>query len=223
LVAGDAGKLHRKSNNEAHLAVLNELEREGVIDRYAIGGAMGATFYVEPLLTFDLDVFVIMRQSAAACFRSPALWTACVLRVTPEEGECVLMRVCRSVSSRLQRFAGRGAEGSAENLYEEVSSRVVRAETSFRICLQTGRDKGRERVRIFREQAELDMGYLARCSSATVWNENGSNDTGNQKSPGFSAAKEARRHKLGGAAFPGKGSSCEFVSRRWPLRCSAPR
>jgi hypothetical protein len=47
------------------LQVLNELERGGVIDRYAIGGAMGATFYVEPLLTFDLDVFVVPPQSAA--------------------------------------------------------------------------------------------------------------------------------------------------------------
>jgi len=38
--------------------VLNELEKEGVFSRYAIGGAMGATFYTEPVLTFDLDVFV---------------------------------------------------------------------------------------------------------------------------------------------------------------------
>jgi hypothetical protein len=28
------------------------------------------------------------------------------------------------------------------------------------ICFQTGRDKDRERVRILREQAELDMNYL---------------------------------------------------------------
>lgn len=28
--------------------------------RYAIGGATAATFYVEPLLTFDLDVFVAL-------------------------------------------------------------------------------------------------------------------------------------------------------------------
>ena len=46
-------------------------------------------------------------------------------------------------------------------LYEEVSSRVVRAEHLIAICLQTGPAKDRERVRIFREQAELDMGYLA--------------------------------------------------------------
>ena len=33
------------------LQVLNELETAGVLSRYAIGGAMGAIFYVEPLLT----------------------------------------------------------------------------------------------------------------------------------------------------------------------------
>jgi hypothetical protein len=37
----------------------------------------------------------------------------------------------------------------------------VRAEHLIAICLQTGGDKDRERVRIFREQAEVDMGYLA--------------------------------------------------------------
>lgn len=38
------------------LQILNDLEHDGVLGRYAIGGAMGATFYVEPLLTFDLDM-----------------------------------------------------------------------------------------------------------------------------------------------------------------------
>ena len=47
---------------ESTLQVLNALEREGLIRRYAIGGAMGATFYVEPVLTFDLDVFVLLPQ-----------------------------------------------------------------------------------------------------------------------------------------------------------------
>jgi hypothetical protein len=35
---------------EATLNVLNELEREGVFQRYAIGGAVGAIFCMEPLL-----------------------------------------------------------------------------------------------------------------------------------------------------------------------------
>ena len=46
------------------LRVLNELESAGVLSRYAIGGAMSATFDVEPCLTFDLDVFVALPASA---------------------------------------------------------------------------------------------------------------------------------------------------------------
>ena len=40
------------------LRVLNELVEEGVIPRYAIGGAIAASFYIEAQATADLDVFV---------------------------------------------------------------------------------------------------------------------------------------------------------------------
>ena len=37
----------------------------GVIQRYAIGGAVGATFYIEPSATQDVDVFVLFSQPAS--------------------------------------------------------------------------------------------------------------------------------------------------------------
>lgn len=73
------------------LQVLNELERAGVIERYAIGGAMGATFYVEPLLTFDLDVFVILPQGAAGLLSLAPLYEALRAWGYIEERECVLI------------------------------------------------------------------------------------------------------------------------------------
>jgi hypothetical protein len=42
------------------LEVLNDLDDQNVFSRYAIGGAMAATFYAEPTLTFDLDVFLVL-------------------------------------------------------------------------------------------------------------------------------------------------------------------
>ncbi len=48
---------------EKTLQALNALERDGIIGRYAIGGAMAATFYAEPRFTFDLDVFVQLPES----------------------------------------------------------------------------------------------------------------------------------------------------------------
>jgi hypothetical protein len=44
------------------LQILNELDQIGAMSRYAIGDAMGATFCVEPLLSFDLSIFVLLPQ-----------------------------------------------------------------------------------------------------------------------------------------------------------------
>jgi hypothetical protein len=34
------------------------MQAEGVIGKYAIGGAVGATFYLEPSATLDVQIFV---------------------------------------------------------------------------------------------------------------------------------------------------------------------
>jgi hypothetical protein len=144
------------------LQVFNELERDGVLERYAIGGAMGATFYVEPLLTFDLDVFVILPQKATDLLSLEPLYEALRARGYSEEGECVLIEgVPVQFLPAYNDLLGEAMGEARETSYEETFTRVVRAEHLIAICLQTGRDKDRERVRIFREQAELDMNYLA--------------------------------------------------------------
>ena len=144
------------------LQILNELERGGVLDRYAIGGAMGATFYVEPLLTFDLDVFVVLPQSAADLLSLAPLYEALRARGYAEEGECVLIEgVPVQFLPAYNALLEEALREARETSYEEISTKVVRAEHLIAIYLQTGRDKDWERVRIFREQAELDMIYLA--------------------------------------------------------------
>jgi hypothetical protein len=40
------------------IEMINGMEAAGVIERYAIGGAVAATFYLEPVATLDVDVFV---------------------------------------------------------------------------------------------------------------------------------------------------------------------
>ena len=39
------------------------MQAKGVIDRYAIGGAVGAKFYLDPAATLDVDIFVILPKS----------------------------------------------------------------------------------------------------------------------------------------------------------------
>jgi hypothetical protein len=90
------------------------------------------------------------------------LYEALRARGFAEEGECVLIegvpvQFLPAYNALLDEALGE----ARETLYEDAPTRVVRAEHLIAICLQTGRDKDRERVRILREQAELDMNYLA--------------------------------------------------------------
>ncbi|PYJ51282.1 MAG: hypothetical protein DME87_03925, partial [Verrucomicrobia bacterium] len=43
------------------IETINRMQADGIIDRYAIGGAVGATFYLEPVSTLDVDIFIAFR------------------------------------------------------------------------------------------------------------------------------------------------------------------
>lgn len=48
-------------NLPATFAAINELRDAGVVERYALGGAVAANFYVEPAFTRDVDIFVALQ------------------------------------------------------------------------------------------------------------------------------------------------------------------
>ena len=149
------------------LQVLNELERDGVFTRYAIGGAMGATFYVEPLLTFDLDVFVVMPQTTGGLLTLAPLYDALRARgYSEQENECIMIEgVPVQFLPAYNALLEEALKDAQEIMYEDVPARVLRSEHLLAICLQTGRSKDRERARILREQAKLDQNFLAEVLS----------------------------------------------------------
>ena len=48
---------------QAALRSLNQLVADNVIEQYAIGDAIGASFYVEAVQTEDIDAFVFLKAS----------------------------------------------------------------------------------------------------------------------------------------------------------------
>ena len=48
------------------LEAINRMQADGVIGQYAIGGAVGATLYLEPAATLDVDVFVTLPAVAGS-------------------------------------------------------------------------------------------------------------------------------------------------------------
>lgn len=146
---------------EATLRVLNELEQTEVMSRYAIGGAMAATFYVEPLLTFDLDVFVVLPRTRGGLLTLEPLYKALRARGYREEDECVNIEgVPVQFLPAYNVLLEEALAEARETMYEATPTRVLRAEHLVAVALQTGRDKDRERVRLLRE-APFDPDYLA--------------------------------------------------------------
>ena len=142
--------------------MLNDLEKEHVFQRYAIGGAMAATFYAEPLLTFDLDIFVLLQPSPAGLLSLSTIYEALRAHGYREDKECVSIEgVPVQFLPAYNRLTEEALAQAPEVDYEGVLTRVLRPEHLAAICVQTGRAKDRDRVRILREQAKLDLDFLA--------------------------------------------------------------
>ena len=142
------------------LQALNGLEREGVLGRYAIGGAMGATFYVEPFTTFDLDVFVVLPEAGGLVTLAP-LYRELAKRGYPAREECVM------VEGIPVQFLPAGTPLLAEALaqardvpYEDVTTRVFGPEHLVAVAVQAGRAKDRQRVQMFLDAGVLDRARL---------------------------------------------------------------
>ena len=144
------------------LEILNELEREGAFSRYAIGRAMAATFYTEPVLTFDLDVFVVLSRGTGQLISLAPVYEALRARGYGEEKETVMIEgVPVQFLPAYNALVEEALDQAREIDYEGVPARVLRAEHLIAISLQTGRTKDRARVAMLREQASLDLNLLA--------------------------------------------------------------
>jgi hypothetical protein len=144
------------------IEVLNELEKEGFFSRYSIGGAMAATFYTEPFLTFDLDVFVFLPLAPGGLPTLGPLYEALRGRGYTEEDETILIEgVPVQFLPAYNSLIEEALNQAQEIMFENVPTRVLRSEHLIAISLQTGRNKDRERLRILREQAQVDLHFLA--------------------------------------------------------------
>ncbi len=146
---------------EQTLNVLNALEREGILGRYAIAGAMGATFYTEPVLTFDLGVIVVLPQTTSGLVPLTPLYEALRTRGYMEEGECVdIEGVPVQFLPAYNALLEEALKEARDSLYQQTPTRVLRPEHLVAVAVHTGRDKDRLRVRLLRDQAAMDHSYL---------------------------------------------------------------
>jgi hypothetical protein len=147
---------------KAIFEVINQMEREGVIGAYAIGGAVGATFYLEPFSTLDLDIFVELKSTPG----SPLLTLTPVYDYLLSRGYRTEREYIVIEGWPVQLLPPSGpldeeALGAAvETEVEGTRTRVITAEHLVAMALNTGRPKDYTRILAFVESGILNADKL---------------------------------------------------------------
>jgi hypothetical protein len=141
---------------ERTLAILNELEATGLVERYAIGGAMAAFFYAEAVVTEDLDAFVLIKTAGGLITLTP-IYNFLKQRGATEEREHLwLAGTLVQLIPAYDALTEEAVREAVEKNVGQTTTRVMRVEHLIAIALKTGRAKDHVRVMLLQEQAEVD-------------------------------------------------------------------
>jgi len=140
---------------EKVLQLLNEMESEGLIRRYAIGGGMAVMFYAEPVLTQGIDIFVLLPPTDEPNIVLTPLYDFFQQRGYQFRGlhlelESWLVQFLPATSD----LEIEAVQEATEVTYGSTSARVMRAEHLIAIKLQVGRVRDLLHVGMLWQQAK---------------------------------------------------------------------
>ena len=146
---------------KATLELINQMEADGVIGKYAIGGAVGATFYLAPAATVDLDLFVTLPGESGLLVSLSPIYEYLKSRGGTEQDEYIVVKdwpvQFLMPGNALQKEA---VNQAISTNVEGVPTRVISAEHLVAIALETGRAKDHTRILQFVEQEAVDREKL---------------------------------------------------------------
>lgn len=146
---------------ENALKMLNEMERKGIIEKYAIGGGIAAIFYMEPVLTYDLDAFVFLPKTHRRLITLSPLYDYLQKKGYKADREHIIIHgMPLQLIPAYNALVEEAVNKAREIRYKKTKTRVLRVEHLLAIMLQTDRPKDRARITQLLEEAHVNRGYL---------------------------------------------------------------
>ena len=142
---------------EKTIRVLNQMVADRVIADYAIGGAIAATFWSEPVTTYDLDVFVVLPESEMRkiVLTLDKLYGYLKARGYRAHAEHVLIEgIPVQFLPVYDDLIAEAVAQAAKTKYGAAEAKVVRLEYLLAIMVSVGRPKDRARIAHVLETAE---------------------------------------------------------------------
>ncbi|MBV9210085.1 MAG: hypothetical protein JOZ52_05625 [Acidobacteria bacterium] len=135
--------------------------RDGVIERYAIGGAVAAIFYIEPVNTHDLDIFFHVENLSGDLTILAPLYEYLSGLGYEAQGEAVNIEGWPVQFLPVFNPLLEEAVAEAREIkFKRTKTRVMQAEHLLAIMLQTGRLKDHARIAQFIEHQVVDEARL---------------------------------------------------------------
>ena len=146
---------------EKTLKVLKDIEKQGLIERYVIGGGIAVLYYAEPVLTYDLDVFCLLPTEKEGLITLSPIYEYLRKKGYSVHGEHVAIEgIPVQFIPAYNALVEEAVNEAVEVKYKRVKTRILRAEHLLAIMLQTYRSKDRERTLLLLDEAQVDMAYL---------------------------------------------------------------
>ncbi len=143
------------------LEVLLKLRDEGVLARFAIGGAIAASYYIEAVATEDLDVFAFLTPSSSGSLLVGPLYGRLQQLGSRVQNEHIVIGTWPvQILPAYTPLVEEAVMEARERSFQDVRVPVVSPEHLCAIALQTGRAKDYARVHAFIEAGAVDTGAL---------------------------------------------------------------
>jgi hypothetical protein len=146
------------------LKVINELKKKGLIIDYAIGGGIAALFYIEPFLTYDLDIFIILSEmpdKKNLILLSP-VFNYLKSKGYHWKGEHIIIEGVPVQFIPVDELEKEAVENGIQIKFEGVDTKVISAEYLIAILLRAGRKKDMEKIERLLEQVDIDRNKLGK-------------------------------------------------------------
>jgi hypothetical protein len=159
------------------LKIINRMVKDGVIEEYAIGGAVAAIYYLEPFDTADLDIFVQVNAVGSDLMILAPIYEHLTERGYEAKGELIYIKGMPVQFLPVFNPLTEEAVEKAQTIkYARVTTRIMRPEHLVAIMLDTGRPKDYLRVSMFLEQGAIKMrqlhAVLKRHGLTKKWKDN---------------------------------------------------
>lgn len=162
---------------ERTLRVLNKMVRDGVIETYAIGGAVAAIYYLEPFDTADLDVFVDVKTPGDdLMILAPIYNYLAKLGYHPKDEFVHIEDLPVQILPVFNSLTDEAVRRAHTIKFGRTRTREMRAEHLVAIMLDTGRLKDFARISLFLEHKKVNrrslQAALKRHGLTQKWKEN---------------------------------------------------